>query len=171
MDASARLDAAEAFLQEAVYRSRGAQAGASLLAPDERPADERPADERPADGGPADGGPADGGQCGLGARAAVVLDLSPKAEGLFTELWPDGVDEAHLVALEDVMRAWVERQDALDRKRNHFLKAFRGEHGFDRSAYDPGQAAAYREGLDAVNGEVSAERREVAEALLAAALG
>ena len=149
MDASARLDAAEAFLQEAVYRSRGAQAGASLLAPDERLPD--------------------GGQCGLGARAAVVLDLSPKAEGLFTELWPDGVDEARLAALQGVMRDWVERQDALDRKRNHFLKAFRGEHGFDRAAYDEAQAAAYREGLDAVNGEASAARREAAEALLVAA--
>lgn len=151
MDASARLEAAEAFLQEAVYRSRGAQAGAALLAPDERLPD--------------------GGQCGLGARAAVVLDLSPKAEGLFTELWPEGVEEAHLTDLQGVMREWVERQDALDRKRNHFLKAFRGEHGFDRNAYDAAQSAAYREGLDAVNGEASEARREAAEALLAAARG
>lgn len=139
-----RLSRAEAFLQEAVFRSRGAQAGAGLFAV---------------------GDPARG-DCGLGARAAVVLDLSPKAEELFDELWPEGLGDAQVEALREVMRDWIERQDALDRKRNHFLKAFRNEHGFDRSAYSAEQQAAYRTGLDEVNAECNAERRAAAERAL-----
>ena len=136
-----RVALAEAFLQEAVHRSREAQAGAGLWA----------------------AGDPSAANCGLGESAAVVLALTPRAEELLNELWPSPPEGKALGALRKRLEDWVVRQDALDRKRNHFLKAFRGEHGFDRSAYDPGQAAAYREGLDAVNGEVSAERREVAE--------
>lgn len=147
----ARLQAAERLLEEAVHRSRGAQAGASLLAPDERLPDGR--------------------RCGLGAGPAVVLDLSPKAESLFDGLWPDGVAEAHLESMQEVLAAWIERQDALDRKRNHFLKDFRTRHGFDRRAYTPDQATAYRAGLDAVNARVDEERRAAAERLLDAAEG
>lgn len=146
MEGEPRLRAAEAFLQEAVYRSRGAQAGASLLAPEERLAD--------------------GGQCGLGARAAVALDLSPRAEKLFEELWPEGIPEDRLSIVQECMRSWVGQQDLLDRKRNHFMKAFRGQHGFDRATYDEEQAAAYREGLDRVNDEVQAGRQEAALDLL-----
>ena len=146
MEGEAPLRAAEAFLQEAVYRSRGAQAGASLLAPEERLPD--------------------GGQCGLGARAAVVLDLSPKAQQLFEELWPEGLAGNQLLLVQECMSAWVEQQDLLDRKRNHFLKAFRGQHGFDRATYDEQQAVAYQEGLDRVNGEVAARRRDAAAELL-----
>ncbi|MDA1264274.1 MAG: hypothetical protein O2816_04255 [Planctomycetota bacterium] len=146
MAAAARLGTGELFLQEAVFRSRGAQAGATLLAPGERLPD--------------------GGKCGLGARAAVVLDLSPKAEVLFAELWPDGLSEAAVSAAREVMAEWVSRQDAFDRKRNHFLKDFRGKHGFDRGAYDEDQARAFRAGVDAINAEVDAQRREHAERLL-----
>ena len=145
----ARLRAGESFLQEAVYRSRGAQAGASVLAPEARLPD--------------------GGQCGLGAKASVVLDLSPRAEQLFAQLWPDGPGEQSQPALREVMREWVERQDALDRKRNHFLKDFRGRHGFDRAAYDQAQQDEQRAGLDAINAEADAGRRAAAERLLAAA--
>ena len=147
MAAAARLGTGELFLQEAVFRSRGVQAGASLLAPDERLPD--------------------GVKCGLGARAAVVLDLSPKAETLFAELWPDGLSDEAVTAVREVMAEWVSRQDAFDRKRNHFLKDFRGKHGFDRAAYDEDQARSYREGVDTINAEVDARRREHAERLLA----
>lgn len=140
-----RLSRAEAFLQEAVFRSRGAQAGAGLFAV----------------------GDPGRGDCGLGARAAVVLDLSPRAEELFAELWPDGLEDAQVAALREVMRDWIERQDALDRKRNHFLKAFRNEHGFDRATYSDEQQAAYRAGLERVNAECDAERREAAGRALA----
>ena len=52
-----RTALAEELLQETVYRSRGEQAGAALL--------------RARGGGT--------GNCGLGERAAVVLDLTPRA--------------------------------------------------------------------------------------------
>ena len=127
---------------EAVYRSRGAQAGAGLWSA---------ADPNAAN-------------CGLGLEAAVELDLTPKAAELYKQLWSDPLPAlAHLRA---VTATWVERQDALDRDRNHFLKAFRHKHGFDRADYDAEQAAAYRNGLDEVNARTDAERRSAAEQLL-----
>ena len=139
-----RLELAEQFLQEAVYRSRGAQAGAGLFA----------------------SGDPDRGDCGLGERAAVVLDLSPRAEEVFGLLWPEGLTEAELDEIREKMTSWIELQDALDRKRNHFLKAFRNEHGFERPSYSSEQQAAYREGLDQVNEECNSRRRSAAEDLL-----
>lgn len=142
----ARRSVAEQFLAEAVFRSRGAQAGASLLAPDERLPD--------------------GGKCGLGGKASVVLDLTPKAETLFEELWPSGLAEERLDEVRSIMTGWIEKQDALDRKRNHFLKDFRGKHGFSRADYDEETKLAYRAGLDRVNGEVDEGRKAAAETLL-----
>lgn len=140
-----RLRLAESFLQEAVFRSRGRQSIEAAL---------NPADENHP------------GQCGLGAKAAVVLDLERRGRELFDEIWPDLAEESGLERIKSSMRSWVQRQDALDRKRNHFLKAFRQEHGFDRNAYSPEQAQAYRSGLDAVNTEVDELRRKAAEELL-----
>ena len=142
-----RLERAMAFLQEAVYLSRQTQASSTGLAP---------ASEG-------------GGQCGLGEKAAVALELSPRGEELFAELWPDGLDDAAVGRLHAAMTAWIERQDALDRKRNHFMKDFRHRHGFDRNAYDATQLADWDAGLAAVNGEVNARLRESATALLEAA--
>ena len=104
--------------------------------------------------------------CGLGEKPSVVLDLSPRAEELFQELFAD-----RDVALEDLkasMSSWVKRQDALDRKRNHFLKDFRQANGFDRSAYSDEQSAAFESGLDAVNAEVAEARTQAAVGLLKA---
>lgn len=140
-----RVDQARAYLQEAVFRSRGAQAGAGLFA----------------------AGDPSRANCGLGARAEVVLDLTPRGEELFRALWPAGLAAA---ALEDVRArttAWVERQDALDRDRNHFLKAFRTRHGFDRTAWDDERRTAYEAGLAEVNGRVDAELTDAARALAA----
>jgi len=134
-----RLALARSFLQEAVYRSRGDQAGAALFA-------------------------TDGEGCGLGKGPSVVLDLTPRAEALFREL--GGSEETPLEAVRDAMGAWVRRQDALDRKRNHFLKAFRGEHGADRRAYSEEQQRAFGDGLDAINAQVTAAQDEAARALL-----
>ena len=111
-----RLATAEAFLQEAVYRSRAKQAalsGLAGLAPDAK---------------------LGVGQCGLGEKAAVELDLSPKGVELADALWTEPLPEPELERVRDLMRAFVRAQDALDRDRNHFLKAFRHRHGFDRSA-------------------------------------
>ena len=139
-----RLDAAQAFLQEAVFRSRGAQAGAGLWSA---------------------GDPA-AANCGLGDKAAIDLDLSPRAAELLEILWPTGVERAAVEHIAKVTSGWIERQDQLDRDRNHFLKAFRHKHGFDRAAYTDEQASAYRSGLDEVNDRVNAELESAAQQLL-----
>lgn len=139
-----RIALAESFLQEAVYRSRGDQAGATLLS-------------------------AGSASCGLGEKPSVVLDLSPRAEELFTEIFAD--ETVALESLKEVMAAWVKRQDGLDRKRNHFLKDFRNAHGFDRSGYNEEQLQLFQTGLEAVNAEVSNARRDAAQSLLTAAPG
>ena len=144
-----RLRQAEAFLQEAVYRSRDAQAGAALL--DAHASVPTNGEAIP---------------CGLGRKAAVVLDLSPRAQDLFASLWPIDLSPTDVESVRDLMADWVRRQDALDRKRNHFLKAFRGTHGFDRTQYTEEQSKAYRHGLDAVNAEVDESRTEAARGLL-----
>jgi len=143
---------AQAFLQEAVYRSRARQAAGTALA---ALAETEQAPEA-----------RDAGNCGLGVKAAVELDLSDRGAELFAELWPDGLAAGALPRVREVMRAWIQRQDALDRKRNHFLRDFRGSHGADRSAYAPETLTAYEQGLDAVNAEVTAGLEAAAQALL-----
>ncbi len=138
-----RVALAETFLQEAVYRSRGDQAGATLLS-------------------------ASSASCGLGEKPSVSLDLTPRAEELYTELF--GGSAVDVEALRAVMAAWVKRQDALDRKRNHFLRDFRAEHGGDRRTYDEDLLARYEAGLDAVNGEVREALRAAARELLLVAV-
>ncbi len=135
---AARLELAQRFLQEAVYRSRGAQAGKVLFAPETKSG------------------------CGLGKEAAVVLDLTPQAESLFTELWPQGLAPDQVEKLQVLMADWVQRQDQLDRDRNHFLKAFRAQHGASRHDYDTETLAQFEVGLDQVNGRVQEALAEVA---------
>lgn len=168
-----RVELAEEFLREAVYRSRTSQAVSTLLAKPSSP---------------------DRGQCGLGAKAAIALDLSPRARDLFEELFGSTAasathasnaspreaeaapstslaatasDEALLERLHAGMRAWIESQDALDRKRNHFIKAFRNQHGFDRTKYTAAETAELGTGLARINDEENRERRSAAIALLA----
>ncbi len=92
--------------------------------------------------------------------AIVRIQLSRKS------LWPDDLPQTDVEAGRAVMADWVRRQDVLDRKRNHFLKDFRGTHGFDRVQYTDEQGAAYRSGLDAVNAEVNESRARAARDLL-----
>lgn len=137
-----RIGQAEALLTEVVYRSRASQAaGASLLG---------------------------SGSCGLGERAAVELDLSDAGAKLFASIWPATPEGERLARIRAILAAWVERQDALDRKRNHFLRDFRQAHGFDRNAYSSEETAAFEAGLGAVNEEVDRRRREAAEELVRA---
>ncbi len=143
-----RLETAEALLQEAVYRSRAKGAAIAGLA------------------GHTPDAELGVGQCGLGEKAVVELDLSSKGIELATQLWTGPLEGAELERVRDTMRAWVRAQDALDRDRNHFLKAFRKEHGFDRRAYDEDEQRAYDTGLEEVNGRVNTARREHAERLL-----
>jgi hypothetical protein len=141
-----RIRLAEEFLREAVYRSRDAQAARHALQ--------------------ASGNPALG-SCGLGERAVVGLDLTPRGRELLEQLFDA---ERAAPASEDVrttMTAWIEAQDAIDRKRNHFLKDFRSRHGFDRAAYAPESLALFEAGLARVNAEEDSARRAAAEKLLA----
>jgi hypothetical protein len=147
---SDRLALAEAFLQEAVFRSRAKQAAGTSLA--QLPLDAASGKLR---------------QCGLGARAELELELTPRALELAQSLWPAGLADARVATARRVMSAWIERQDALDRERNHFLKAFRHAHGFDRRAYTAAQLAEYDSGLERVNALADNERRAAALELLA----
>lgn len=141
-----RVALAAELLQEAVYRSRGEQAGAALLRA-------RRGDVE--------------GNCGLGEKAAIVLDLTPRAEVVFDALFPAGLAAPQLGEAQRLLAAWVKRQDALDRRRNHFLKDFRQAHGFDRSTYDEATTATFEAGLARINGEAEEERQSAARALLA----
>jgi hypothetical protein len=144
----ARLETAQAFLREAVFRSRARQAALAGLAgktPDAELAV---------------------GQCGLGKEAAVELDLSPRGVELANALWHGPLDAWQLARVQSVMRDWVRAQDALDRDRNHFLKAFRREHGFERASYTPELAARYDAGLETINGAANGALRVHAAQLL-----
>ena len=144
-----RLAQALEFLREAVFRSRMGQAGRSLFA----------------------AGAGVKGQCGLGDEAVVVLDLSPRAQELAAQLWPAGLDGAAAREVDRVMTAWVERQDALDRDRNHHLKRIRLAHGMDRNQWPPEVLAEFEAGLDSLHRTEDLERSEAARALLDAASG
>ncbi len=158
-DDRGRLALAAAFLQEAVYRSRGDQAGAALMT-----AGRSASGAAPSGAGPSGTGPSGAAPCGLGEKPSVVLDLSPRAEELFGVLF--GTGRVDLDAIHACMGEWVKRQDGLDRKRNHFLKDFRGAHGMDRRTYSEAVGAEYESGLGAVNAKVAAERDAAAARLL-----
>lgn len=141
---------AESFLQEAVYQSRARQAaGVGLTG------------GRP-DGPP--GSPTAG--CGLGANAGLDLELSERGVELFRELWPRETAPTELTRIHDAMQAWVECQDELDRKRNHYLRDFRQKHGFDRRKYTPEQASQLDAGLKAINTEINERLSQAARTLL-----
>lgn len=139
-----RLALAQAFLREAVYRSRATQAANGVFAakPDGQ------------------------GQCGLGEKAALVRVLTEEGANLFKRLWPDGLADAAVEQVRARMNAWVVEQDALDRKRNHFIKAFRQQHGFDRLRWTKEQSEEFDFGLAKINaGEDDSRRRAALELL------
>jgi hypothetical protein len=139
-----RLVLAQAFLREAVYRSRATQAASGVFAakPDAQ------------------------GQCGLGEKAALVRELTEEGANLFKRLWPDGMSDAAVEQVRARMNAWVVEQDALDRKRNHFIKAFRQKHGFDRVRWSREQSEEFDFGLATINAGEDDARRRAASALV-----
>lgn len=141
---AARLELAEAFLREAVYRSRERQAASVALA----------------------SAKSKGGNCGLGEKPEVELDLSRRAKEIVVRLWPDGLEGTALAKTRKLLEDWVVEQDAIDRKRNHHMKAMRMKYGFERDAYPPGVAREFDAGLERVNSEETARRRAVAQELL-----
>ncbi|MEX1024456.1 MAG: hypothetical protein WD226_05200 [Planctomycetota bacterium] len=144
-----RLNWAREFLREAVYRSRARQAAGGAVASVDLDAARGP------------------GNCGLGEKAAVDLDLSERGAELFAQLWPEGLEEAAAATVQTTLASWVRRNDALDRKRNHFLKEFRQLHGFDRRTWSPELLALYETGLEDVNEVVDSGLDDAAEALTA----
>ncbi len=132
------------FLQEVVYESRAKQAAGAALAR----------------------GGSTGSNCGLGERAALELGLSARGGELFERLWPQGLAAAAGEVLKRELAAWVESQDAFDRRRNHFLRDFRHQHGFDRTRYSAEQGVQFERGLEQVNGEADAARVAAARRLL-----
>lgn len=134
-----RLELAEQFLREAVFRSRERQAASIVLVKTHAR-----------------------GNCGLGEKALVVLDPSPRAIEIASELWPEGLDDAALERVRAVSADWIVEQDAIDRERNHLLKAIRTKHGFDRDAYTTEVREQLESGLDRVNAKETARRREAA---------
>lgn len=143
MDDATRLALAQDFLREAVYASRAKQAAGAELARLARPRVK--------------------GACGLGESAAVELELTTRGAEIYAILWPQGHGE--LRALSDAIERWVVEQDALDRDRNHYLKAFRHKHGFDRRAWSADLLAEYDAGLASIAAREDAAR-EAAAALL-----
>jgi hypothetical protein len=138
-----RLALAQGFLRDAVFRSRATQATGGVFA-------SKPDGE---------------GRCGLGDKAALVRDLTEEGANLFKRLWPDASD-ADVERIRARMNAWVVEQDALDRKRNHFIKAFRQKHGFDRVRWSREQSEEFDFGLAKVNaGEDDARRRAALDLL------
>ena len=138
-----RLALAQAFLREAVFRSRATQAASGVFASK----------------------PDADGRCGLGEKAALVRDLTEEGANAFKRLWPDASD-AHAEQIRARMNAWVVEQDALDRKRNHFIKAFRQKHGFDRVRWTREQSEEFDFGLAKINaGEDDSRRRAALELL------
>lgn len=135
-----RIRLAEELLREGVFRSRERQSAVQALT-------------------------SGSASCGLGEKAEVVLDLSPRGRELFDELFSAGLDERSTERFRATMSGWIEEQDALDRKRNHFLKAFRGRHGFDRTTYGPDVVAEYDAGLAKIASEEDGARLRRAETL------
>lgn len=138
-----RLALAQAFLREAVFRSRATQAASGAFASK----------------------PDTDGRCGLGEKAALVRDLTEDGANLFKRLWPEPSD-AVVEQIRARMNAWVVEQDALDRKRNHFIKAFRQKHGFDRVRWSGGQSQEFDSGLAKINAGEDDARRKAALDLL-----
>ena len=135
-----RHDLARSFLMEAVYRSRNSQGLGAVFAGKTN--------------------------CGLGEGPVANLDLTDKAQSLFDELWTEPLTQEQLDSIRATTRGWIERCDALDRDRNHFLRDFRQANGFDRTDYTPEQTAAYERGLDDVNSGADDELSDAARALL-----
>jgi hypothetical protein len=136
---------AQELLREAVFQARARQAAGI---------------------GIAGGEPEDTGGCGLGPEPAVEIELSTRGRELLKELWLRPLAPTEVAHIQRSIQGWIERQDALDRKRNHYLRDFRQAHGFDRRLYTPEIARSFEEGLERINSEVEERLQEAARELL-----
>lgn len=149
-----RQHLAECFLREAVFQSRTRQAAGVALGG--TPVAPKKEDQIPG-----------AAPCGLGASTVIDLQLSSRAEELFRSIWQREVAPTEMEKIKAVMCHWIESQDALDRKRNHFLRDFRQSNGFDRTTYSLQQAQEFEDGLGKVNHEINVRLAQAAQELLA----
>ena len=131
------LDMARTFLEEAVLASRS----------------------QPQD-------PLGSASCGLGDGPALALGFNEKQRGLLQGLGKHILPE-NAATVPRTVDAWVKMQDGLDRRRNHFMKAFRQQHGMSRKAYSPEVNAEFSAGLDAINADNDERLSAAAQELLA----
>ena len=140
-----RLELALGLLREAVFQSRAKQAASTSLVRNDPNSKS--------------------GNCGLGAHAAIESRLSEKGRELAARLWPMALAAESAARAETLITDWIERQDKLDRKRNHFLRDFRAANGFDRANYTAEQSSAFEAGLARINAEEDSERTTAAREL------
>ena len=143
-----RIRLAESLLQEAVYCARARQAAGVGLAGSVLESLSGP------------------GRCGLGKPIELELELTPHGKELLHELLPHPLGPTQLARIREVVARWIERADALDRKRNHFRRDFRAAHGFDRRDYGPAESQEFEKGLAQINAEANVGLRTAAEELL-----
>ncbi|HED64122.1 MAG TPA: hypothetical protein ENJ09_01075 [Planctomycetes bacterium] len=140
-----RIRLAEDLLKEAVYQSRARQAAGAAIGT---------------------AGESGSSGCGLGESPEASLALSERGKEILHKLWPRETAPTEAARIRSVLDRWISRQDSFDRKRNHFLRDFRRENGFDRRQYSPAQARAFEKGLDRINAEMCDRLRESALKLL-----
>ena len=145
-----KLQAARNLLQEAVYQARARQAAGVGLSGHQL-------DQPAPDGG-----------CGMGHAPEEALELSERGGEILRKEWPSPLGPVAVDRVRSVLQDWVQRQDALDRKRNHFLRDFRQSHGFDRRAYSDEEAHAFENGLDRITVEADERLAQAAHELLRA---
>ena len=145
-----KLHAAKSLLQEAVYQARARQAAGVGLSGHQL-------DQ-----------PAPVGGCGMGQAPEEALELSERGGEILRDVWPSPLGPVAVDRVRSVLQDWVNRQDAIDRKRNHFLRDFRQSHGFDRRAYSDEESQAFENGLDRINSEADDRLSQAAHELLRA---
>lgn len=106
--------------------------------------------------------------CGLGLRPTIPEDFNDRQASLLEQMIEAAglpPEQVRYDAIRDCVTGWIKMQDGIDRQRNHFLKDFRGVHGFDRKAYAPQIETAFQEGLRAINDDNRARLQAQASAL------
>ncbi len=100
-----------------------------------------------------------GKQTEVASPAGADLEQPGEGRGPFRHLSPGTPSGATMEGLSQLLATWVKRQDGLDRKRKHFPRDFRDQHGYDRRDYNEEQRADYGNGLDAVHAEENEGRQ------------
>lgn len=101
----------------------------------------------------------------------VEDDLTPHGRELLGVLWPRPMGPARRERLLSVVRRYVDRAEALARRRDRFVHDFRAEHGFDRSAYTAAEASELADGLARLDAEAGERLGDAALELLEAPPG